>query len=86
MDIQIKTLKRNLFLVKCLNNKAISIFNKIVFNRDDTSTSAVVSAYIKNSLTLYKLQNCGLKYEYVKITPIAKKTELEYYERVHLGL
>jgi hypothetical protein len=57
-----------------------------VFNRDDTSTSAVVSAYIKNSLTLYKLQNCGLKYEYVKITPIAKKTELEYYERVHLGL
>ena len=62
MDIQIKTLKRNLFLVKCLNNKAISIFNKIVFDIDDTSTSAVVSAYIKNTFTLYKLKNCGLKY------------------------
>ena len=37
MDLQIKTLKKNLFLVKCLNDKAISKFNKFVFNIDDTS-------------------------------------------------
>ena len=84
MDIQIKTLKKNLFLVKCLNDKAISIFNKIVFNIDDTSGSAVVSAYIK-SLTIFKLENAGLKLDYVKIKPIQKKIELEYYERVRLG-
>lgn len=85
MDIQIKTLKKNLFLVKCLNDKAISIFNKIVFNIDQTETSAVVSAYIKNTWTLYKLKNCGLEYEYINIKPEAKKMELEYYERVRLS-
>ena len=84
MDLQIKTLKKNLFLVKCLNDKAISIFNKIVFNIDDTSKSAVVSAYIK-SFTIFKLENSGLKLDYVKINSIQKKIELEYYERVHLG-
>ena len=84
MDLQIKTLKKNLFLVKCLNDKAISILNKIAFNIDYTSQSAVVSAYVK-SFTIFKLKNAGLKLDYVKINSIQKKIELEYYERVHLG-
>ena len=32
MDVQVKTLRKNLNLVKCLNDKATKKFNKIVYN------------------------------------------------------
>ena len=85
MDVQIKKLNKNLNLVKCLNDKATKKFNKIVYNIDDTSTSAVVSAYIKGSFIINQLKDVGLKIEFVSISKIQKEIELEYYNRVRLS-
>ena len=85
MDVQVKTLRKNLNLVKCLNDKATKKFNKIVYNIDDTSTSAVVSAYIKGSFIINQLKNVWLKIEFVPISKIQKEMELEYYDRVRLS-
>ena len=85
MDVQVKTLRKNLNLVKCLNDKATKKFIKIVYNIDDTSTSAVVSAYIKGSFIINQLKNVGLKIEFVPISKIQKEMELEYYDRVRLS-
>ena len=84
MDIQIKSLKENLYHVECLNDAAINIFNKIVFNINDTSSSAVVSAYC-NATIIKKLKKAGLKIKTAFISEESKKIELEYYNRVRLG-
>ena len=83
-DLKIKTLKKNLFHVECVTQKAIKIFNKVVFGITDIRRSAVVSAYCK-SLIISKLKWHGLKIKNVSISKEAKKFELEYYERVRLG-